>query len=112
VEFSVTRPKSQGVPPPARFMHSMAHLAKVGLLVVFGGRNDSLLSNNVLGDMWALELASLEWKRVSVASSSPVGLSPRFNHAVSYTGDELIICGGQGSDFRIRKDLQILKVTN
>ena len=91
LKFRVIRPKTLGVSPAARYMHSLDYIADLGIVVVYGGRND-FEKNPVLNDVYALKLYNLEWIRVMVGGR--ILAIPRCNHSSLVNGTELIICGG------------------
>ena len=59
--FSIVKPKTIGATPPPRYMHTLDYAAKLGLVVIYGGRNDFLPRNQILSDVWILKLHNLEW---------------------------------------------------
>jgi hypothetical protein len=79
-------PKSGHIPAP-RYDHT-AVVTAAGAMVVFGGRN----SMRLLGDMWALDLATLEW-RLLTENALP---GPRFGHTAALAGPhgDLFVFGG------------------
>ena len=91
LKFRVIRPKTVGAPPAARYMHSVDYIPDLGIVVVYGGRND-FEKNPVLNDVYALKLYNLEWVRVMVGGK--ILAIPRCNHCSLVNGTELIICGG------------------
>lgn len=74
------------------------------MLVVAGGRNDSLPQEKVLNDIWVLKLSNLEWQQVIIGGSEFV--RPRFNFASVILGSRLILAGGIGHDYKMIKDFQ------
>jgi hypothetical protein len=53
--------------------------------------------------MFVLKLHTMEWVKVFPGGDHlPVG---RANHCSFVSGSELIICGGQGYDFQLLKDI-------
>lgn len=84
-------------------MHTIDFFASSNHVVVYGGRNDALNKSSVLSDLWILKLCNLEWVEAKIGGTNlPV---PRFNHSSVVNGSELIVCGGQGKDFNILKDI-------
>ena len=65
--------------PPARYMHTMDYVMKLGFIVIYGGRNDFLPDNQILSDIWILKLNNLEWQQVGIGGS--LLPRPRCNHA-------------------------------
>lgn len=97
IKFKIFKPKTGGIGPSARYMHTSNFMPKLGLYVIYGGRNDFLPKMQILNDMFVLKLHTLEWVKVQPGGEVlPVG---RANHCSLVYGTELIIFGGQGYDF-------------
>lgn len=93
-----------GKHPPPRHGHTIDFIPKLGIVVIYGGRNDSLGAHPILGDLWLIRLHSMEYQNVLVGGSNMP--NPRCNHCSFVNGTELIVCGGQGDGFRFLKDLE------
>jgi len=76
--------------PAGRVAHSA--VAHAGRVYVFGGY--SAAGGEVLGDLWAYELAARAWRRVAAASGGP---PPRRSHAVAVAGGHMFLFGGAGA---------------
>lgn len=76
-------------------------------IIIYGGRNDKI-APPVLSDLWILKLDSLEWIEAKVGGKY-LNI-PRFNHASYINDSELIICGGQNSDFSYEKDFMTIEL--
>ena len=63
LKFRIIRPKTLGTPPGPRYMHTVDYIADIGVVVVYGGRND-FDRNPVLSDIFALKLYNMEWIKV------------------------------------------------
>lgn len=78
----------------------MNHVEAMNCLVIFGGRNDTLLERhsntdrNFLNDLWLLHLDHLNWIRVQNIGDIP---SPRYCFSSSIIGTRLVIFGGLNS---------------
>ena len=90
-QLSLIQLEPNGIPPPARYMHSMTYYQEKSLITICGGRNDQL-SNNILDDLWVLRLEDLEYQRVLIQSN--IGMQPRYNHTAAQLGSSLYIFGG------------------
>ena len=87
-------PKTQGVPPEPRFLHTIVHCPALNLLVVYGGRNDTLFAKGkppIISEVFALELESLTWINVPMSGLRP---QPRSSHVATVTGTKMIVFGG------------------
>ena len=91
-QFKIVKPATKGSPPPARYMHSIDYVPKLGLVAIHGGRNDSNPSAPILDDLWVIRLWNMEYVRVQVGGRFPPG--PRCNHCSFVNESEIIICGG------------------
>jgi hypothetical protein len=78
-------------------MHSFNYMPTLNKAVVYGGRNDFLPVQQILGDVFVLKLNTLEWVKVIVGGS--LLPSERCCHSSLVNGTELVICGGQNSEF-------------
>lgn len=85
-------------------MHSMDLYRDGNLLVIAGGRNDSIPQDKILNDVWILKLHNLEWQRVLLGGTE--FLKQRFNFASCILGSKLILAGGIGHDYKLLKDYQ------
>lgn len=77
--FSVTQPQMSGQAPPARHSHTLNYVPKLGIVVIYGGRNDALGSNPILGDLWLITLANMEYQHVLIGGFSMP--NPRYSHS-------------------------------
>ena len=81
----------------------MDYMPQINAVAIHGGRNDLLAKNIIMDDLWLLKLCTLEWVKVQVGGDHlPIA---RCNHSSYSNGTELIICGGQGDDFTLIKDI-------
>ncbi len=56
-----SKAKTKGKIPAPRYMHSMDYFKESNVIIIYGGRNDNLKNNNILGDMHVLYMDSLTW---------------------------------------------------
>ena len=97
--------------PSARYMHTVDFIQSLSLLAIFGGRNDTASSSlfaPVFSDLWILKLHNFEYVNVKVGGS--IRPSGRTNHVSMVSGTQLIVFGGQNSNFEIRKDAECLEL--
>ncbi len=93
----------QANPPPGRFGATLTQISETEVLL-FGGQGEE----GVLNEVWILDLASGEWRRVAPERAPP----PRKFHCAWYderTG-RVYIAGGIGQDGRPRRDLWAYEV--
>ncbi|MSP72289.1 MAG: hypothetical protein EXR76_08920 [Myxococcales bacterium] len=82
--------------PPRRLFHSLALDGARDRLLVFGGADESLFSNNAryFSDLWALDLTTLTWKMLSEAGE--IGMEGRFWSTLVHdeATDRYLVFGG------------------
>ncbi len=89
-------PKTEGKGPCPRYQHTMNYCEVLNALVVFGGRNDSMLkywkgsTAAVLNDMYMLTLDVMTWVRVDTDPEP----ERRAKHSADIVGDTIYIFGG------------------
>lgn len=101
--FTIIKPKTKGQPPPPRYSHTIDFVPKLGIVVIAGGRNDDNIGMPVLDDLWIIKIASLEYQRLTHSGRVPA--SPRCGHCSFVHGSELLICGGQSTNFAFTKNI-------
>jgi len=86
--------ETTGVAPAARRLHTAALAPTRNMMIVWGGQGGQSDSRN-LGDGAILDLATLRWQRL-------MGLGPedRSRHTAVWTGDDMVIFGGETSPDR------------
>ena len=100
------KPEIKGKKPLGRYMHSLNHYRDSNVLIVYGGRNDSL-NNIVLDDMHVLYLDSLTWCEVTYCGTKP---RPRVNFNTFIQGSKLYILGGQSEGLKVARDYEIAEL--
>jgi hypothetical protein len=81
--------EAEGEPPAQRYRHSAVYDPVRDRMIVFGGKDSTLLN-----DAWALDLSGTSrWSRLDVAGTPP---SPRYGHTAIYdpVRDRMIVFGG------------------
>jgi hypothetical protein len=81
-----------GPAPAARHRHTAVYDPPRGRMIVFGGRGDG----GLLDDVWALSLSGVPaWTRILPAGAGP---APRYRHSAIYdpVRDRMIVFGGRG----------------
>lgn len=94
-DFKWKRLKTKGDLPLPRDRHSEIYDSKTGSLVVFGGIGTGKDGREtIFNDVYRLDLAKLEWKKVETKGTVP---KPRFKHCAVYdpVKHRMIVLGGQ-----------------
>ena len=106
--FNVIQPELAGKPPGARYMHGMDFIPELGVVCIFGGRNDQQPKRPILDDLWMLKLDTLEYMQVQVGGDhSPM---PRCNFTSYVNGKQLVIMGGQTEGFKPCKTIEFIEL--
>ena len=96
------------MPPPARYMHTIDYVPRLSLCTIYGGRDDSIKESPIFDDLWIIKLFNLEYIKVQVGGKTlPTG---RCNHCSFVNSTELIICGGMGNEYKLKKDIEIIEL--
>jgi len=90
-------PEIDGVPPVARINATMNYFADIGIMIIYGGRNDK--RDIIFNDIYILDLYNLNWIKTK---SDPI-LESRTEHCSCIYEDKLIILGGNDS-FKYKKN--------
>lgn len=88
-------PGVKGALPAARFKHTMVHYPALGILIVYGGRNDNLYETQgtfCLKDIRVLSLELMSWCPAVNYGDGPT--IPRCSHAATIFGNQMMIFGG------------------
>ena len=89
-------------------MHTIDFVPKLNIVTIYGGRNDFAGKTAVYSDLWVLRLENLEWFEAKIGGTHlPI---PRCNHSSIVIDTELIICGGQGKDYELTKDILAIEL--
>ena len=89
-------------------MHTIDFVPNLNIVTIYGGRNDFAGKTAVYSDLWVLRLGKLEWFEAKIGGNHlPI---PRCNHCSVVNDTELIICGGQGKDFGLIKDILTIEL--
>lgn len=94
-------PNVKGNVPIARFKHSMLYYSPLNILVVYGGRNDSIYERQgsfCLQDIRVLNLELMSWCPAASFGDGPS--EPRCSHSVCLFGNSMMLFGGM-SDTKI-----------
>jgi len=105
-------PSIKGKFPAPRYGHSMLVYDNLGLIIVYGGRNDQLLNTGDCTDFNQISVLSLElmaWMTLSNTGSTLI--MPRYNHAATIAGNTMIIFGGLEPESYSTDDLAITEIS-
>ena len=104
-------PDTKGKPPSPRFFHTMNYYDKGNILIIHGGRNDSVSDNSALNDTFILDLENLEWMEVNLYFQlSKFKVLKRCAHQGVVFSNKLIILGGMNNNNYIGSALFIVNL--
>jgi hypothetical protein len=84
----------------------MVYMASLGIIVIYGGRNDCL-NECFLDDIQILYVESLIWAVVVVQG---IPRAPRSGHSAVVLDKKLVIFGGYNRDGFVSSDIQLLEL--
>jgi hypothetical protein len=90
------KPSLTGTTPGARGGYAATFDSKRNRMILVGGRKGTDMSPPIVGDVWALDAATLTWTPLMPTGTAP---SPRVGHRVAYDADfdRLLMVGGDTS---------------
>ena len=104
-------PDIKGKPPSPRFFHTMNYYDKGNILIIHGGRNDSVSDNSALNDTFILDLENLEWMEVNLYFQlSKFKVLKRCAHQSVVFMNKLIILGGMNNNNYVGSALFIVNL--
>ena len=89
-------------------MHTTNYVPKLSLVTIYGGRNDERKDSPIFSDLWILKLSNMEYIKVQIGGVNYP--TARCNHSSFVHGTELIILGGQGDNYKLRKDVERIQL--
>ena len=63
-KFKIEKPSLKGKPPPCRYMHTIDYVSQIGLVAIYGGRDDARTKQPIIDDLWVIKLHSMEYLEV------------------------------------------------
>ena len=98
-----------GIPPAARYQHSMTYFPGFNFFAVFGGRQDTVCSSGYrcFNDMHLFNLLTLTWTEVKQHGAVPEG---RCSHAAAVFGSKLIVFGGIHNSHYCANSVQVAEM--
>jgi len=102
------QPITSGIPPCARYQHTMNFQEEFNFLIIYGGRNDSM--GGALGDMFVLRLSNLNWYNVHVYGNF-IG-KERFGHCSASVLDKFLVFGGVNSNGFSQGELLVFELSS
>jgi len=104
-------PDTKGKAPCPRYFHSMSYYDKGNILIIHGGRNDSISNNAALNDTFIFDLENFEWMEVNLYFQlSRFKVLNRCAHQSAIYGNKLIILGGMNNNNYIGSVLFIVNL--
>lgn len=86
--------RTSGKGPCGRYQHTMNYCAALNILVVYGGRNETMIksgkSTPMLNDMYVLAIDIMTWTEIEINGELPL----RTLHAADVVSDKLLVFGG------------------
>lgn len=105
-------PSVKGKFPAPRYGHSMLVYDTLGLIIVYGGRNDQLLNSGDCENFNQISVLSLELMAWMAISNTGSTLSmPRYHHAAAIVGDSMVIFGGLEPEGYANDDVAITEIS-
>lgn len=105
-------PNTKGQAPTPRYQHTMVHYPKENLLIVYGGRNDSmsaLRGTFTYSNLVLFNLENLCWMTVNAAGPNTGGA--RFSHCAAVHKDRMLVFGGLRDSAFVNDDMRILELS-
>lgn len=88
-------PTVKGTPPVARYNHSTLFYEPLGLLVIYGGKNETLFGSTK--DICLNDIKILHLEHMILAETTSFGHRPqvgRYHHSVASFGTKMLVFGG------------------
>ena len=99
------KPNTDGKPPSPRCQCTINFFEKLNCLIIYGGRNEYMQSENFFNDFYFLDLERMLW--ISLEYNENIHNYPRCGHVAEIVDNELIIFGGYNDKFYLKSDLMI-----
>ena len=99
-------PKMSGIPPCGRFGCSMSYYERGNFIVIHGGKN-----NSILNDTFLLDLFSLNWIEVEYFNKIKE-IPGRYFHQSVIDGNNLFIFGGTNDENFIGSEMLIIELNS
>ena len=104
-------PEVKGKAPSPRYFHTMNYYDKGNILIVHGGRNDTVSESSALSDTFVFDLENFEWMQVTLYSQlNKFKVLNRCAHQSVIFGNKLIILGGMNNNNYIGSSLFIVNL--
>ena len=104
-------PEIKGKAPSPRYFHSMNYFDKGNILIIHGGRNDTVSESSALSDTFVFDLENFEWMHVTLYSQlNNFKVLNRCAHQSVIFGNKLIILGGMNNNNYIGSSLFIVNL--
>jgi len=104
-------PETKGKPPSPRYFHSLNYYDKGNILILHGGRNDTVSETSALNDTFVFDLENFEWMQVTLYSHlSKFKVLSRCAHQSVIYSNKLIILGGMNNNNYVGSSLFIVNL--
>ncbi|EGR30372.1 kelch motif family protein, putative [Ichthyophthirius multifiliis] len=98
-----TFPETNGIPPIGRFQHGQSFLQDLNILVVYGGRNDKIIREGIMGDFNVLNLENLQWIKIQM---NGLQIQKRCSFSLCVVDSQILVFGGYEENGFSNADLQ------
>ena len=104
-------PEVKGKAPSPRYFHSMNYYDKGNILIIHGGRNDTVSETSALSDTFVFDLENFEWMQVNLYSQlTKFKVLSRCGHQSVIFGNKMIILGGMNNNNYVGSSLFIVNL--
>lgn len=99
-------PRLEGKPPKERNSSTINFYEELGILIVYGGKNQSGTENEYFSDLWVLDLESFHWIKTNFSYDSNISIGKsRSCHSSIIYNHSLIIFGGMNDEGYVGSDV-------
>lgn len=106
-------PDTLGEKPAPRFKHSMVYYSSLEIILIYGGRNDSVadgFTSNCFDDLHVLNINNMNW--INVKTIGEVPKYPRYGHCTEIIDGKMYLFGGLGPSRFGEGGLRALELSN
>jgi len=100
-------PETFGKGPCARYSHYMHYQRQQNAMIIYGGRNDELGGQMILGDLYLLNLWTLNWQAVEVLGIQATLC--RYAFQSCFVSQKLLVFGGMAYEGYCNSSLYIVE---
>lgn len=103
--LKVIKPDVKGLPPPARYSHTMKFAKFMNSVIIYGGRNDE--TSCCYSDIFTLNLGSLTWLKINLLDSKYN--EEKFSFASDLYNTRLLVFGGLNYNGFLNNELYVVE---